>query len=72
MTLEAKIRRDLEAGPSTASALAHRCAVSIPAVETVLKRLLNEEKVRARSICDNAITVWSLTTYSPLPTPLES
>lgn len=63
MTLEAKIRRDLEAGPSTASALAHRCAVSIPAVETVLKRLLNESEVSARTICDGAITVYSLKTY---------
>lgn len=69
MTLESKIRRDLEAGPSTSSALAHRVGKSIIAVESVLLRLLNDGEVRARTVCDGAITVYSLKTHTPPPKP---
>lgn len=60
MTLQAKIERDLSAGPSSVSALASRLGVSADAVQSVLERLQREELVRARTICDHTITVWSL------------
>lgn len=48
MTLERKILRDLDHGPSTTSALAERLRVSEAAVDTIMQRLLREEKVRSR------------------------
>jgi hypothetical protein len=60
MTLQSKIERDLIAGPSTASALAQRLIVSVPAVETVLQRMLNEDLVRARTLEGVLLVVWRL------------
>lgn len=71
MTLQAKIERDLTAGPSTASALSQRLRISIPAIEHVLKRLQNEESVRARTISDGLLTVWSLNNKISTHTPKQ-
>jgi Mn-dependent DtxR family transcriptional regulator len=60
MTLQAKIERDLEAGPSTSSALSQRLGVSVPAVETVLNRMMNENLVRARTLEGVLLVVWRL------------
>lgn len=64
MTLQAKIERDLTAGPSSVSALAMRLGVSTPAVQSVLDRLCREEVVKSRTICDHTITVWSLKNHA--------
>jgi hypothetical protein len=68
MTLEAKTRRDLEAGPSTSSALSQRLHVTKNAVEIVLTRLLSENEIRSYTICDGSLTVYSLKPHTPPPT----
>jgi CII-binding regulator of phage lambda lysogenization HflD len=61
MTLEAKIIRDLNAGPSTTSALADRLRVRDAAVDSVMQRLLREEKVRCRTLAGmTGLVVWKL------------
>jgi predicted ArsR family transcriptional regulator len=61
MTLEAKIIRDLSAGPSTTNALAERLRVSDAAVNVVMDRLMREEKVRSRVLGGMlGVVVWKL------------
>jgi predicted ArsR family transcriptional regulator len=48
MTLEAKIIRYLKAGQATTSAMADALRVSEPAVDSVMQRLLREERVSTR------------------------
>jgi len=61
MTLEAKIIRYLKAGPATTSAMADALHVSEPAVDSVMQRLLREEKVRSSVLGGMlGVVVWRL------------
>jgi len=60
MTLETKIRRDLEAGQSTADAIAQRAGKSLPAVMATLERLQREGVVITAPICEGRLHVWRL------------
>jgi hypothetical protein len=50
MTIEEKILRDLAAGQSTASSLAPRCGITIRAAETVLVKLIKDERVVSHTL----------------------
>jgi Mn-dependent DtxR family transcriptional regulator len=60
MTLEATIKRDLEAGQSTADAIAQRAGKSLPAVMATLERLQREGVVITAPICEGRLHVWKL------------
>jgi predicted ArsR family transcriptional regulator len=61
MTLEAKIIRYLKAGQATTSAMADALRMSEPAVDSVMQRLLREEKVRSRVLGGMlGVVVWRL------------
>ena len=60
MTLEKTILKDLEAGQSTADAIALRAEKSLGAVMAVLHRLMSEGKVIAAPICDGRLTVYRI------------
>jgi len=61
MTLEGKIITYLKAGPATTSAMADALRVSEPAVDSVMQRLLREEKVRSRVLGGMlGVVVWRL------------
>lgn len=60
MTLEQRIRRDLEAGQSTADAIAQRAGKSLPAVVAVLERLQREGVVITVPICEGRLHIWRL------------
>jgi len=71
MTLQSKIERDLNAGPSTVSALSDRLAVGTTAIDTVLQRMHNEDAVRCYPICGGLLTVWTLNNKIPTSHPKE-
>jgi hypothetical protein len=60
MTLESTILRDLQAGQSTADAIALRAERSTGAVMATLTRLMSEGKVTSKAICDGRLTVYLL------------
>ena len=61
MTLEAKIIRYLKAGQATTSAMADALQVSEPAVDSVMQRLLREERVSTRVLGGLlSVVVWRL------------
>jgi len=60
MTLKQRIKRDLEAGQSTADAIAQRAEKSLPAVMATLERLQREGVVITAPICEGRLDVWKL------------
>ena len=60
MTLEQRIRRDLEAGQSTADAIAQRAEKSLPSVMATLERMQREGVVITAPICEGRLHIWKL------------